>query len=548
MSERVLNGRFRLGSLIGEGGMGRVFSAEDLITHQLVAVKMLEVGDSEEETRFRAFFTRERKAMVALRHRSLLQHIDHGEVDGQPYVVTELLDGEDLERVVFARGGLPDWVVSAVLDQALSALAAAHEQDIVHRDIKPSNIFLCRNGRVVLLDFGLARATSEASGETLARGLGTNVMGTPHYMAPEMLSGVGLSKRSDLYSLGATAFFLCSGKTPLEEAKILDLLRALRDGKTRQLRSLRPDVDPRLDSVISRLMAFAPNERPAEASQARRDVAAMLQLGEAGEVALAQFAEAAVAATRAALPAKGRARAKTPAVNDHATTRPKVLPLSEISVGPGTITQSPPIGGNHDAETFAGQARLGGSRERALREQTVRRQADLPGRKLGIAVVVLIASSAAGLLGTLVFSSLGPEASGPSQAAPLAPPGEVVVAEVLEDKGTALPPPAEVTAVDVPPEAPAMKALPAAETLPPVAKKPVAQRPLGKGTLSLGLAQWAEVQIDGVGFGRKQFATNLELDEGVHEVVLRHSKYGERKHKVVIKRDGTTRLDNDFTK
>lgn len=547
MSERVLNGRFRLGSLIGEGGMGRVFAAEDLTTHQLVAVKMLEIGDSEEETRFRAFFTRERKAMVALQHRSLLQHIDHGEVDGRPYVVTELLDGEDLERVVFARGGLPDWVVSAVLDQALSALAAAHEQDIVHRDIKPSNVFLCRSGRVVLLDFGLARATSDASGETLARGLGTNVMGTPHYMAPEMLSGVGLSKRSDLYSLGATAFFLCSGKTPLEEANILDLLRALRDGKTRQLRSLRPDVDPRLDSVISRLMAFAPKERPAEAAQARRDVAAMLQLGEAGEVALAQFAEAAVAATRAALPAKGRARAKTPVVNDHATTRPKVLPVSENSGGLGTITQSPPMSGGRDAETFAGQTPHGAARERTLREQTVRRQADLPRKKLGVTVAALIASAAAVLGGVLVYSSFGPRPSG-LNGTPPAPPKEVVVAEVPEPNGTALPPPAEVTAVDVPPEDPAMKALPPVEASSPVAKKQVALRPPGKGTLSLGLAQWAEVQIDGVGFGRKQFATNLELDEGTHEVVLRHSKYGERKHKVVIKRDGTTRLDNDFTK
>lgn len=552
--------------------MGRVYAATDLETNQPVAVKLLTLPNGDELTRARAFFTRELKAMMSLQHPSLLKHVAHGEVDQQPYIVTELLDGEDLERIVMARGSLPDWVVIAVMEQALEALSSAHGLDIVHRDIKPSNVFLCRDGRVVLLDFGLARATSEAAGETLARGLDTNVMGTPHFLAPESIQGVGLSKRADLYALGATAFFLCTAKTPIDGKVLLEVLRALKEGRTRKLRQERPDVDPRLEAIIQKLMAFEPADRPSEAQEAQRALAPLLVMalasGEAADEAtrisarhatLAGFADSAIAATRA-----------------HRASQ-KEKPFTPI---------------RREEVTSTAPSSAASSKGKPRRfTATVRRQSEVVGRsRLHRGLVTIVGFTVAAILGLIVYSL----PRGSSSTVAIQPGSGTTVSSGLPSgpigdpqnpANLALPPPSDAPTVAFPTEAsptvssptvaqpanPAPAVAPAATPLsgagpsapatsaaapaaPTTSSNSVANQavvgatPKRKGALQITLAQWAEIELDGTPLGRKQFAVTLDVDEGSHELVFKNGKYGERRQQISIKRGQNLKLEIDFTK
>ncbi len=213
-------GPYQIQSLLGAGGMGEVYRARDARLDRVVAVKVLPASFSADRDRLQRF-AQEARAAAALNHPNILSIFDIGEEQGAPYVVSELLDGETL-RSRLRNGSLP---IRRVIDYALqiaSGLAAAHEKGIVHRDLKPENLFLTNDGRVKILDFGLAKLTrpessnvgADASTLQIATEAGT-IMGTAAYMSPEQVRGKAVDHRSDIFAFGAILYEMVSGKLGL---------------------------------------------------------------------------------------------------------------------------------------------------------------------------------------------------------------------------------------------------------------------------------------------------------------------------------------------
>jgi serine/threonine protein kinase len=194
---------------LGAGGMGKVYKGKHLGLDVPVAVKTMGAHISN-DAMARARFLREARTAAKLDHPNIVRVLDVNEQDRTPYIVMEFVDGTDLSALLKKHGGLDGIAAMKVIAQVADGLANAHTQGIVHRDIKPHNIFISRDGRVKLGDFGLARAV-EATTELTMPGA---AIGTAHYMSPEQSQGRELDQRSDIYSLGVTAFHLITGAPP----------------------------------------------------------------------------------------------------------------------------------------------------------------------------------------------------------------------------------------------------------------------------------------------------------------------------------------------
>ncbi|MEV0663309.1 serine/threonine-protein kinase [Actinomadura luteofluorescens] len=244
----VLNRRYRLVEVLGQGGMGQVWSASDLELERRVAIKLVPVDvPSDAAPELLARLRREARTAGRLRHPGITAVYDLGRHDGAPYVVMELLDGRSFRELL---DGSPDGLpVDRVVELAIKvadALAYAHAQGLVHRDIKPANLMALAGGGVKICDFGIARLP-----ETTAI-TGRGVLGTPEYMAPEQSPGV-IDARADMYALGRTLYVLLTGG---------HASAASPDGISRELASARPDIPPRLEHLLLRLLAVDPAERP----------------------------------------------------------------------------------------------------------------------------------------------------------------------------------------------------------------------------------------------------------------------------------------------
>lgn len=225
-------GAFEVLGLLGEGGMGQVFRARDTRLGREVAVKVLS-GGLAADPKALARFEAEARAVAALSHPGILALYDVGEEGGVRFVVTELLEGETL-RAALGRGALSPRRVLEVAAQVTEALAAAHEKGIVHRDVKPENVFLTRDGRAKVLDFGLARArggigsSSRSQVATVAdlTEAGT-LLGTVSYMSPEQARGAPVDFRTDQFSLGVVLYEALAGRRPFEGQSAADVLAAI---------------------------------------------------------------------------------------------------------------------------------------------------------------------------------------------------------------------------------------------------------------------------------------------------------------------------------
>src|ERR1700757_4618527 len=212
-------GPYEIQSSLGAGGMGEVYRARDSRLKREVAIKVLPQALSLDADRLRRF-EQEALATAALNHPNILAVFDIGTDQGAPYVISELLEGETL-RERLRSGSIP---VRKALDYALQiahGLAAAHEKGIVHRDLKPENLFLTKDGRVKILDFGLAKVTRGGSEPNPSQTLTSadialteagQVLGTAGYMSPEQVRGIGVDNRSDIFAFGAIFFEMLSGK------------------------------------------------------------------------------------------------------------------------------------------------------------------------------------------------------------------------------------------------------------------------------------------------------------------------------------------------
>jgi tRNA A-37 threonylcarbamoyl transferase component Bud32 len=252
-------GRFRLLSLLGQGAMGRVFRAEDTLLRRHVAIKVLRSRATTGSDRPVAVgrLIREARAAASLEHPHIIQVYDINEAGGVFYIAMELAEGGSLKDLVTASGALAPVTACQLAAEAAEALAHAHDRGVVHRDVKPANLMLTRSGRCKVADFGLARVDDARDLTTL---LGENV-GTPRFVAPEILRGSAATARSDVYSLGATLFFLLTARPPFGGTTALDAVREVLHAPLPDLRRLRPELSDRLVHTVTRALSRDPERR-----------------------------------------------------------------------------------------------------------------------------------------------------------------------------------------------------------------------------------------------------------------------------------------------
>jgi len=270
----VLGQRYRIIGLLGRGGMGEVYRADDLKLGQPVALKFLPRGLSDDPTRLERFYAEVRIARQ-VSHPNVCRVYDVGEIDGQQYLSMEYVDGEDLASLLKRIGRLPNDKAVEIARQLCAGLAAAHDKGVLHRDLKPANVMIDGRGHARITDFGLAVAAGEVTEAELS--------GTPAYMAPEQLAGKGASVRSDIYGLGLVLYELFTGRRAFTASTLSELKRKKEEEAPPSLLESTRDVDPLVDRVILRCLDRDPRGRPASALQ----VAAALPGGDPLAAALA---------------------------------------------------------------------------------------------------------------------------------------------------------------------------------------------------------------------------------------------------------------------
>ncbi len=249
-------GRYEIRLKIGEGGMGEVYLARDIEIGRDVAVKVLPSTFSAEQERLKRF-QQEACAAGALNHPNILSIYDVGKHDGSPYVVSELLEGETLRKRI---GGTPVAPRRAIdyASQIANGLAAAHEKGIIHRDLKPENVFVTNDGRLKILDFGLAKLTQleshQSQTEVPTRRVDTDpgvVMGTVGYMSPEQLKGRAVDQRSDIFSFGAILYEMLSGRRAFHGESSAETMSAILREDPPELSDTNKNISPALERLVN---------------------------------------------------------------------------------------------------------------------------------------------------------------------------------------------------------------------------------------------------------------------------------------------------------
>jgi len=271
----LLAERYRIVALVGKGGMGEVYRADDLKLGQTVALKFLPVSLSGNEEALKRFHAEVRLARQ-ISHPNVCRVFDIGESDGRVFFTMEYVDGEDLATLLRRIGRLPADKGLEIARQLCAGLAAAHEYGVLHRDLKPANIMLDGRGKVRITDFGLAAFAEDIAAEEIRSG-------TPAYMAPEQTAGLEVTVKSDLYSLGLVLFEVFTGKRATDTVTPGDLHRSPSRSSSSPGSSREPALDPVVERVILRCLEKNPEKRPASALQ----VAAALPGGDPLAAALA---------------------------------------------------------------------------------------------------------------------------------------------------------------------------------------------------------------------------------------------------------------------
>ncbi|HYP27224.1 MAG TPA: serine/threonine-protein kinase [Blastocatellia bacterium] len=271
----VLAERYRIIGLLGKGGMGEVYRADDLKLGQPVALKFLPESLAKDRAML-ARFHQEVRIARQISHPNICRVYDIGEAQGQHFLSMEYVDGEDLGSLLRRIGRLPSDKATEIASQLCAGLAASHEQKVLHRDLKPATVMIDGRGKARIMDFGLAGLAGEFRDQEVRAG-------TPAYMAPEQLAGREVSVKSDIYSLGLVLYELFTGRKVFEAGSLEDLMRQHESSAPPSISDYVKEIDPLVERVISRCLEKDPRNRPASVSQ----VAAALPGGDPLAAALA---------------------------------------------------------------------------------------------------------------------------------------------------------------------------------------------------------------------------------------------------------------------
>jgi serine/threonine protein kinase len=281
-ADRLLEGSFRglvidgykIIEVLGRGGMGWVYIAEDMETHWRVALKVLP-EDARHEAGTLARFRLEAQAGMKLNHPNIVRSHKLGEAEDRygpvSYMVMELVRGVNLFEFLLMKKTLDIGHACDIIMQTAEGLAYAHEQGLVHRDVKPENILICADGSVKILDFGLAMIDENDEEFSMAMIFGQNRLGTADYISPEQyLNSYQVDARADIYSLGCTFYFALTGKVPFPFETSAQKLKAHLKKRATPVQELRPDVPRQVAAIVAKLMTKRPENRLQTASEVVR--------------------------------------------------------------------------------------------------------------------------------------------------------------------------------------------------------------------------------------------------------------------------------------
>lgn len=262
----LLGGRYKIISVLGEGGMANVYLAEDIILQRKVAVKVLRL-DLQKDPQTIQRFEREALSTSELSHPHIVSILDVGTEGDRHYLVMDYVDGPDLEKYIQQNNPIPLPKVIDIMDQILSAVALAHKHNVIHRDLKPQNILMDKKGNIKIVDFGIAIALNQS---TITQ---TNTaMGSVHYMSPEQARGSMATKQSDIYSLGIILYKLLTGTVPFTGENAVAVALKHFQEKTPSLRDKNPAIPQALENVVFKATAKDPRDRYKSVLEMKEDL------------------------------------------------------------------------------------------------------------------------------------------------------------------------------------------------------------------------------------------------------------------------------------
>ncbi len=281
---------YRIVAKIGEGGMGQVYRAEDTRLGREVALKLLPTDVTLDQDR-RSRFEREARAVAALKHPNIVTIYSVEESGGVPFFTMELVEGTSLSGMIPSNG----FPLSRFFELAIplaDAISSAHEKGITHRDLKPANIMLDSDGRLKVLDFGLAKLTLPASGTETAATLAISdsatkegrVLGTASYMSPEQAEGKAIDHRSDIFSLGIVLYEMVTGERPFQGDSPISILSAILRDSPQRVSAMRNALPRHLGRVIHRCLEKDPGRRYQTARDVRNELEALKEEIDSGEI------------------------------------------------------------------------------------------------------------------------------------------------------------------------------------------------------------------------------------------------------------------------
>jgi serine/threonine protein kinase len=280
--------RYELGRTLGAGGMARVVEAYDRLLDRKVAIKLLR-DDVSIDPSVRERFLREARTAARFNHPNAVVVFDTGQDGRQPWIVMELVEGEDLAQRIGREGALDETTAVHIADGVLAALDAAHRSGMVHRDVKPGNIMLLPDGGVKLADFGIAKSVQDATAGLTSTG---QVIGTAKYLSPEQVEGQPATPASDIYAVGAVLYEMLSGEAPFTGDTAIAIALAHTREPVPDLRAAAPTVSPGVASAVHRALEKTPSQRFTDAAEMRSALAGEQVWG--------------APATTAVLPGRGR--------------------------------------------------------------------------------------------------------------------------------------------------------------------------------------------------------------------------------------------------